>query len=237
MNDRDFSEFTDISENIKRIRFNMEEAKVRYGREHDDIQIMAVTKTVPAERVNFAVSKGFRLLGENRVQEFLQKKDLYVKNTEINFIGHLQSNKIKYIIESVTMIQSVDSTELAEEISKQALKHGRVMDILCEVNIGGEGSKSGFSPDAVLDAVHRISGLEGVRVCGLMTIPPPGESCVYFEKMQRLFEDMRSDNIPRTDIRLLSMGMSSDYTDAVRFGAGMVRLGTALFGARSYPVI
>lgn len=227
--------FEDISENIKRIRFNMEQAKAKCGRENDDIRIMAVTKTVPAERVNFAVSEGFTLLGENRVQEFLQKKELYVKNAEINFIGHLQSNKIKYIIESVTMIQSVDSVGLAEEISRQAAKHGKRMDILCEVNIGGEESKSGFSPDEITDALYRIAELENVRICGLMTIPPPSDSCVYFEKMQRLFEDAKAAKIPNTDIGLLSMGMSSDYTEAVRFGTGMVRLGTALFGARNYP--
>ena len=133
----ELNNFADVAENIKQIRFNMEEAKVKYGRENDDIKVMAVTKTVPAEKVNFAVSRGFELLGENRVQEFLQKKELYVKNAEINFIGHLQSNKIKYIIDSVTMIQSADSIALAGEISKQAEKHGKVMDILCEVNIGG----------------------------------------------------------------------------------------------------
>ena len=127
----ELNNFADVAENIKQIRFNMEEAKVKYGRENDDIKVMAVTKTVPAEKVNFAVSRGFELLGENRVQEFLQKKELYVKNAEINFIGHLQSNKIKYIIDSVTMIQSADSIALAGEISKQAEKHGKVMDILC----------------------------------------------------------------------------------------------------------
>lgn len=228
--------FPEVDENIKRILFNMEEARVRYGRENDDIKIMAVTKTVPAEKVNYAVSKGFELLGENRVQEFLQKKEQYVKNTEIHFIGHLQSNKIKYIIESVTMIQSVDSLSLAEEISAQAIKHGRVMDILCEVNIGGEQSKSGFAPDQTMDALYSIASLSGVRVKGLMTIPPPSDSCVYLEKMQRLYEDARAEKIEGTDISLLSMGMSSDYVSAVRFGTGMVRLGTALFGARSYAV-
>ena len=198
----ELNNFADVAENIKQIRFNMEEAKVKYGRENDDIKVMAVTKTVPAEKVNFAVSRGFELLGENRVQEFLQKKELYVKNAEINFIGHLQSNKIKYIIDSVTMIQSADSIALAGEISKQA------------------------------EAVPQIAEMKGVRLCGLMTIPPPGQSCVYFEKMQRIFEDLKAKN---ADIKLLSMGMSADYTDAVRFGTGMVRLGTALFGARSYP--
>jgi len=131
------------------------------------------------------------------------------------------------------MIQSVDSVVLAEEISGLAVKHGKVMDILCEVNIGGEESKSGFSPEEIYEAVPRINQLEGVRLCGLMTIPPAGESCVYFEKMQRVFEDLKGKY---SGIRLLSMGMSGDYTDAVRFGTGMVRLGTALFGARSYPV-
>ncbi len=214
----------------------MEEAKVKAGRETDDIKIMAVTKTVPPERVNFAVSRGFELLGENRVQEFLSKKEQYVKNAEINFIGHLQSNKIKYIIDSVTMIQSVDSVSLAKEISARALAKGTVMDILCEVNIGGEESKSGFAPEAVYDSVCEIAVLKGVRVCGLMTIPPPSDSCVYFEKMQRIFEDMKSRSPENTDISLLSMGMSADYTEAVRFGTGMVRLGTALFGARNYSI-
>lgn len=230
------NEFEDIAENIKRIRFNIEEAKVRAGRESDDIKIMAVTKTVSAERVNFAVSQGFELLGENRVQEYLSKKEQYAKNAEINFIGHLQSNKIKYIIDSVTMIQSVDSTDLAGEISARAVKQGRIMDILCEVNIGGETSKSGFSPEAVKESIYEISELPGVRVCGLMTIPPPSDSCVYFEKMQRLFEDIKADPPKKSEITLLSMGMSADYAEAVKFGTGMVRLGSALFGARNYSL-
>lgn len=230
------SQYSDISENIKRICFNIEEAKVRYGREKDDIRIMAVTKTVSADRVNFAVSQGFELLGENRVQEYLRKKELYSDNAQVQFIGHLQSNKIKYIIDSVTMIQSVHSVSLAREISRAAEKSGRVMDILCEVNIGEEESKNGFSPGEINESVHMISEMSGVRVCGLMTIPPQGNSDIYFEKMQRIFEDIRSMNIPGTDIKLLSMGMSSDYSRAVGFGTGMVRIGSALFGSRSYNI-
>ena len=236
MNNYDFPEFADISENIKRIRFNLEEAKVRAGREHDDISVMAVTKTVPPERVNFAVSQGFTLLGENRVQEYLSKKELYADNVRVDIIGHLQSNKIKYIIDSVTMIQSVDSVQLAKEISERALKNGRVMDILCEVNIGGETSKSGFSPEGLEDGIAMISELRGVRLCGLMTIPPPDNSCFYFEKMQRIFEDIKASPPENSDFKLLSMGMSADYADAVRFGTGMVRLGSALFGACNYSV-
>lgn len=225
-----------MDENIKRILFNMGEAKVKCGRENDDIKIMAVTKTVPAQKVNYAVSKGFSLLGENRVQEYMQKRELYAENADVQFIGHLQSNKVKYIIDNVSMIQSVDSVSLAEEISSQAVRHGLVMDILCEVNIGGEESKSGFSPDVIIESLHRISGLEGIKICGLMTIPPPSDSCVHLERMQRLFEDARAARIEGADISLLSMGMSSDYAEAVRFGSNMVRLGTALFGARNYTV-
>lgn len=230
------NEFEDISENIKRIRFNMEEAKVRAGRENDNIKVMAVTKTVSPDRINFAVSQGYELLGENRVQEYLSKKDQYADNSEVHFIGHLQSNKVKYIIDSVTMIQSVDSTGLAKEISARAVKQGCIMDILCEVNIGGEASKSGFVPEAVKDGIYEISELPGVRVCGLMTIPPPSDSCIYFEKMQRLFEDMKASPPKNSAITLLSMGMSADYAEAVKFGTGMVRLGSALFGARNYSV-
>ena len=230
--------FADIEENIKRIRENLGEAALKSGRSPDDIRIMAVTKTVPFERVNFAASRGLTLLGENRVQEFLQKKEHYVKNAEIHFIGHLQSNKIKYIIDSVEMIESVDSVKLGEEISQRAGKIGRTMDILCEVNVGGEESKSGFSPEEVTEAVCRLAELPGIRVRGLMTIPPPAADggSLYFEKMQRIFEDTAARKIPGTDIDILSMGMSADYAEAVRFGSTLVRIGSGLFGARNYPV-
>ena len=132
-----------ISENLKRIRYDIDEAKVKYRNSDDIVRLMAVTKTVPYERVNYAVSEGVTLLGENRVQEYLSKKDFYDKNAEVNFIGHLQSNKIKYIIDSVTMIHSVDSFRLAAEIDKQAEKIHKCMDVLIEVNVGREDSKSG----------------------------------------------------------------------------------------------
>ncbi len=230
--------FADIEENIKRIRENVNEAALKSGRSPGDIRIMAVTKTVPFERVNFAASRGLTLLGENRVQEFLQKKEHYVKNAQVHFIGHLQSNKIKYIIDSVEMIESVDSVKLGEEISQKAVKIGRTMDILCEVNVGGEESKSGFSPEEVTEAVGRLAELPGIRVRGLMTIPPPAVcgGSLYFEKMQRIFEDTAAGKIPGTDIDTLSMGMSADYAEAVRFGSTLVRIGSGLFGARNYSV-
>lgn len=228
------SGFEDISENIRRVRDNIGEALVRCGRDRDEVRIMAVTKTVPYERVNFAVSRGLSLLGENRVQEYLGKKEFYDSAAEVRFIGNLQSNKVKYIIDCVSEIQSVSSVSLAREISAQAKKHGRVMDILCEVNIGGEASKSGFSPEELHEAVCVICELDNIKLGGFMTIPPPGDSLHYFEKMQRIFEDEKASAPENADISLLSMGMSADYTDAVRFGSGMVRLGSAVFGSRNY---
>lgn len=221
-----------ISENLKKIRFDIEEAKVRYRNSDDVIRLMAVTKTVPYERVNYAVSEGVTLLGENRVQEYLSKKDFYDKNAEVNFIGHLQSNKIKYIIDSVTMIHSVDSFKLASEIDKQAEKSGKCMDVLIEVNIGKEESKSGVVPEMLEELIYKASELKNVKIRGLMTIPPISRSEESFEKMQRLFSDLQAKRIDNTNIDILSMGMSSDYALAVKYGSNIVRIGSGLFGTR-----
>lgn len=221
-----------ISENLKRIRYNVEEAKAKYRKSGDNVRIMAVTKTVPYERVNEAVREGITLLGENRVQEYLEKKDFYDKNAEINFIGHLQSNKIKYIINSVTMIHSVDSLKLAEEINRQAEKNGISMDVLIEVNIGGEESKSGVSADGLEELLYGASQLGSIRVRGLMTIPPVGRSEQSFEDMRGLFENMKAKRIDNINMEILSMGMSSDYELAVKHGSNIVRIGSGLFGAR-----
>lgn len=224
----------DISENLKRIRFNIEEARAKYRKQDDVIRLMAVTKTVPYQRVNLAVGEGVTLLGENRVQEYLEKKDFYDKNAEVHFIGHLQSNKVKYIIDSVTMIHSVDSTKLASEIDKQAAKAGVVMNVLLEVNIGGEDTKSGVSPDRLRELVYETGDLKNIRVKGLMTIPPPGESEESFYKMNRLFSDLKSERFENADMEILSMGMSADYALAVKYGSNIVRIGSGIFGARKY---
>lgn len=223
---------TDIAENIRRIRFDIEEAKVRSSREGDTIRIMAVTKTVPPERVNEAVSCGLTLLGENRVQEYLSKKDAYSPGAEVHMIGRLQSNKIKYIIDDVAMIQSVDSLSLAAQIGEKALLHGKVMDVLCEVNVGAEESKSGFDRSAVGDALAVMSQTEGIRVRGLMVIPPPGESERYFEITRELYEEFKG----RYSLDTLSMGMSADYALAVEYGSTLVRIGTGIFGKRDYSI-
>ncbi len=221
-----------ISENLKRIRYDIEEARVKYRASDDVIKIMAVTKTVPYERVNYAVNEGVTLLGENRVQEYLSKKDFYDSNAEVHFIGHLQSNKVKYIIDSVTLIHSVDSIRLAAEINRQAERLGKRMDVLVEVNIGGEESKSGVNPKMLEDLIYEASRLKNIRICGLMTIPPICNSEESFEKMQMLFNDLKAKRIDNTNIETLSMGMSADYALAVKYGSNIVRIGSALFGAR-----
>lgn len=222
----------EISENIKRIRYNVEEAKAKYRKPDETVRIMAVTKTVPYECVNAAVNEGITLLGENRVQEYLEKKDFYDKKAEINFIGHLQSNKIKYIIDSVTMIHSVDSVRLASEIDRYAARSGRPMDVLIEVNIGGEESKSGVLPDRLDELLGEVSVLKNIRIKGLMSIPPIGKSEESFERLRRIFDDLKSARYENTEMDILSAGMSADYVSAVKYGSNIVRIGSGIFGSR-----
>lgn len=219
----------DISENLKRIRFEIGEAEAKYRKPNDTVRIMAVTKTVDYKRINEAVKEGITLLGENKVQEYLDKRDFYDKSAEVHFIGHLQTNKVKYIADSVTMIHSVDSARLAAEIDRQAGRAGKMLDVLLEVNIGGEDSKSGVSPEELDGLLYETAQLENIRVRGLMTIPPIGESERAFEKMQRLFEDMKSRD---SGFDTLSMGMSADFALAVKYGSNIVRIGSRIFGAR-----
>ena len=222
----------DISENLKRIRFDIGEAKAKYRKPEDEVRLMAVTKTVTFERVNAAIDDGVTLLGENRVQEYLEKKDFYRPGAEVHFIGRLQSNKVKYIINSVSLIHSVDSLKLAAEIDRLAKKNGRCMDILIEVNIGDEESKSGVSENQVRGLISEASKLENINIKGLMTIPPVGESERSFERMQRLFSDLKTEKPDNVSMDILSMGMSSDYACAVKYGSNIVRIGSGIFGAR-----
>ncbi|WP_164169082.1 YggS family pyridoxal phosphate-dependent enzyme [Ruminococcus flavefaciens] len=220
-----------IDENLRIIRERCAEAKEKYRSPDDNIRIMAVTKTVAPEAVNHAVKLGLDLLGENRVQEYLSKADAYDKSAEVQFIGHLQTNKVKYIINSVSMIQSVDSLRLGQEISRLAVKNGRVMDILCEVNIGGEDSKSGIAPAELKQLIEELGELEGIRIRGLMTIPPPSDSDLFLGRMKELYDSVSSEY---EGMDTLSMGMTHDYAEAIRYGSTLVRIGTGLFGARDY---
>ncbi len=226
--------FDDIRESYAGICENIEKAKSAAGRT-DTVRLMAVTKTVSPERVNYAVGLGIDLLGENRVQEFMEKRGQYLP-AEIHFIGGLQTNKVKYIIDKVSMIHSVDSLHLAEEISRRAGQHGLVMDILAEINIGGEETKGGISPEGAPEFCAQLRELPHIRLKGLMTIPPPGCGESTFAAMQRLFSDIRSDrSVNDTGVfDTLSMGMSGDYETAVKHGSTIVRIGSGLFGYRKY---
>lgn len=222
-----------VSENYKVISENISRSYEKAGRK-DKVRLMAVTKTVPCEKINFAVSLGIDLLGENRVQEFLEKKDFYDKKCEVHFIGGLQTNKVKYIADKVSMIHSVDNRRLADEINKRSLAIGKISDILIEINIGGEESKGGVSTEELDEFAAYCSELNNIRLKGFMAIPPPdadGSSRRYFEAMQRIYGEYSSKY---GDIDTLSMGMSNDYEQAVFYGSNIVRIGSALFGNRKY---
>ncbi len=226
--------FDDIKENYLRITEKIEKAKAAANRS-DTVRLMAVTKTVDCGRVNCAIKLGIDLLGENRVQEFLEKKDGY-DAAEVHFIGSLQTNKVKYIIDKVTMIHSVDSMRLAEEISRRAAASGKKMDVLAEINIGGEETKGGIPPENVKSFCSDISALPGIRLRGLMAIPPRGcqESC--FAEMNDLYIAVKENSPEGALIDTLSMGMSGDFETAVKHGATIVRIGSGLFGYRIYNI-
>ncbi len=229
--------FDDIKQSYEQICEDIKKAMAEAGRT-DEVRVMAVTKTVDPERINYAVKLGVDLLGENRVQEFLDKRESY-SPAEVHFIGGLQTNKVKYIIDKVSMIHSVDSVRLAEEISRRAAQHGLVMDILVEVNIGEEESKGGISPEGVRSFCEKVIELPNIRLRGLMTIPPPGCSEAIFAQMQDIFCGIRENGLRgSTEDNLLfdtlSMGMSGDYVSAVKYGCTIIRIGSGLFGYRKY---
>lgn len=234
--------FADVENNYRLIENNICEAAVKSGRKREDIIFLAATKTVAPEVINHAVDCGLKYIGENKVQELLSKYDAYSLNKcDLQFIGHLQSNKVRQIIDKVSLIQSVDSVKLASEISRQAKLHNKTMDILIEVNIGKEENKSGVYPEKLEDLLYNISNIDNIKIKGLMTIPPvcteKSQICKYFENMHRLFIDISEKKLDNVSMDYLSMGMSDDYCEAVLCGANMVRVGSALFGKRNYKEI
>ncbi len=227
----------EIKSCIEKIKSEMVEsaAKSPYGQKP---RLLLATKTRSAEEINYAISLGCNLIGENRVQELLEKYNNLNKNdAEIHFIGALQTNKVKYIIDKVDMIHSLDRISLAKEIDRQAKKHGKVMNVLCEVNIGGEESKSGVHPDQVINFLKEISSFDNIRVCGLMAIPPilttNSTQKEYFQKIMDLYIDISAKKIDNISMSVLSIGMSSDYGLAIECGSTLVRVGTAAFGVRT----
>ena len=229
-----------VRENLKRIEERLSKACAKAGRKREEVTLMAVTKTVPPEKINAALSAGVTCIGENRVQEFLEKKDkLLLNGVEKHLIGHLQTNKVRRIVGEVDMIQSIDSVRLAEAVSQAAQNTPKgVVDVLVEVNIGGEESKSGVSPEQLEELLWKISAFSGIRVRGLMTIPPifteETKKRAIFSQMRKLFIDIRGKFVDNVSMDILSMGMSSDYVEAVLEGSTMVRIGSSLFGKRDY---
>ena len=223
--------------NYKAVNDKFNNALLKTGKSKDDVILLAATKTVDIDTINYAINKGINYIGENKVQELLSKQDGII-DVHHHFIGHLQTNKVKDIIDRVELIHSVDSLKLAKEISKQAAKKNKVMDILLEINIGDEDSKWGFTPENLFDAIKEVSALENVRICGLMAIPPmcenPEDNRKYFKIMHQLFTDIKQKNIDNCFMDILSMGMSDDFDIAIEEGANLVRVGTALFGKRYY---
>lgn len=221
-----------VKERIAEIRKEVAVAARESGRDPGDIVIMAVTKTVPPALANTAIEEGVFLLGENRVQEFLEKFEQYhTEEVKIHFIGHLQTNKVKYIIDKVKCIESVDSQRLAAEIEKQASRAQRTMDVLLEVNISKQESKSGLLPEEISAVAAYVSSCAHLRLKGLMCIPDPAEGTAALERMHELFDTMKTSY---PEMEVLSMGMSGDYAEAIRCGATQIRLGSAIFGDRQY---
>lgn len=227
-----------IAENIALVRANIEAACREAGRLPEEITLVGASKMNDAAACREAVAAGIDVLGENRVQEMTAKlaENAY-EGRPLHFIGHLQRNKVRQVVGKATLIQSVGSTELLQEIEKAAARLELCQDILLEVNIGGEEAKSGFAPEETEAAAVLARELPHVRVRGLMTIPPvetvPHGNLVYFEKMHRLYVDING-KIYDNKLEYISMGMSGDFADAIRAGSNMVRVGTAIFGARDY---
>ena len=230
-----------ITENVRMARQKINAAAESVGRSGSEVRLLAATKMNGPEAVQEAIRAGVDICAENRVQEFLSKNavNAYAPCC-VHFIGHLQKNKVKYLVGAVELIHSVDSPELMDAISRRAVSLGIVQDVLLEVNIGGEASKSGVSPDGLEPLLTHAALCPGLCVKGLMTIPPTvsagEENRWYFRRMYELFVDIRRKTYDNVTMAELSMGMSGDYEEAVRCGATIVRLGTALFGPRNYDL-
>ena len=227
-----------FDENYSEIKEKINAAAQKSGRKGSDITLLAAVKTVQPSLINYAISKGITVIGDNRVQELISKENEVNPNVTKHFIGHLQTNKVKDIVGRVSLIESVDSLRLAEMIGKQSEKIGKNTEILLEVNIGKEESKSGFMPEELMENLEKISKISGVTVKGLMAIPPicneSEENRQYFLKMKQLFIDIQAKNIDNVFMEILSMGMSDDYETAIECGSTQVRIGTLLFGRRNY---
>ena len=222
-----------VIENYKNVMSRLETALEESGRSMKDVLVIGASKTMPLERILFVRDNtDVKIFGENRVQELLEK---YTPDVRWHFIGQLQTNKVKYIVDKVELIHSVDRLSLLQEIDRQAKKHGKVQDILIEVNIGGEEKKGGVAPAEVIDFAKEVDKYPSVRLKGLMSVLPNVEKDAldaFYLQLSKLYDTLKQTKLDNADIRYLSAGMSNDYDVAVKYGANIVRLGRALFGER-----
>lgn len=227
-----------ISENMAQVQNIINDACQKSGRNTANVTLISVSKTKPVSMLNEAYAAGSRDFGENKVQELVEKYEVMPKDIRWHMIGHLQRNKVKYIVDKVALIHSVDSLKLAEEISKEALKKNVCVSILIEVNVAGEDSKFGVAPAHAEELVRKIAILPGIQIKGLMTIAPYVENAEenrqYFAQLKQLSVDINSKNIDNVNMNVLSMGMTGDYSVAIEEGATYIRVGTGIFGERQY---
>lgn len=228
-----------IKDNIRYVEKQIEDSCLKTGRQKEEVTLISVSKTKPIEMLQEAYDAGSRDFGENKVQELVDKYEVLPKDIRWHMIGHLQRNKVKYIVDKVYLIHSVDSLRLAEEISKEAVKKQVNVNILIEVNIAGEESKFGTDCEEAKQLVREVAKLPNLNIKGLMTIAPmvneAEENRIYFQGLKKLSVDINRENIDNVTMDILSMGMTGDYTVAVEEGATMVRVGTGIFGERYYP--
>lgn len=229
-----------IAENLKYVNERIQKSCLKAGRDEKEVTLIAVSKTKPVSDLMEAYQEGCREFGENKVQELVDKYEVMPKDIHWHMIGHLQTNKVKYIVDKVTMIHSVDSIKLAREISKEAQKKQVTVSILIEVNVAGEESKFGVSMEEAEPVIRKIALLDGIKICGLMTIAPYVEdeekNRQYFADLKQLSVDIATKNIDNVNMNVLSMGMTGDYAVAIEEGATYVRVGTGIFGERHYAV-
>ena len=229
-----------LKDQLQEVEKRIQAACDRAGRKREEVTLIAVSKTKPIETLQEAYDLGVRIFGENKVQELTAKYEALPKDIHWHMIGHLQTNKVKYIIDKAELIQSVDSLKLAETIEKEAAKHDLIADILVEVNVAEEESKFGMKMEEVIPFVEKVSAFPHVRVRGLMTIAPfvedPEENRSIFADLHKLYIDIKKKNHDNDTVSVLSMGMTNDYEVAIEEGATMVRVGTGIFGARNYAV-
>lgn len=230
---------TRIKENIRDVEEKIQAACDRVGRKREEVTLIAVSKTMPVEYLREAYLHGLRVFGENKVQELVRKyEELKSDGIEWHMIGHLQVNKVKYLPEIASLIHSVDSLKLAEEIQRIGEKYSKIMDILVQINLSLEDSKFGITKDEAEDFIKRLSAYPNLKVRGLMTVPPfveePEDNRQYFRELRKIMVDLNAKNIDNIDMNILSIGMTGDYEVAIEEGATHIRVGTGIFGERSY---